>query len=264
MWFAERKARKAVKAGDLEMLKRVLKENPEVLENPISFDSDSNAGRLLGMAAYFDQPEIVEYLVKEKNADIDRENGRPSKSTPLHHAKMARAYKAAAKLLELGADPGVTNSHGENTRAFAQEVRERDPAYVERRRQEQLAQAEALRKAEAGRLAREAAARAELVAGKWTQSAPAEITYERLTPNGRQHLTDVFNFETRIWRAAVLDLESKAMAQNIIFFDNMPDTAILQKPLQKLKELGAEVDENAINGRHLAKQSLKPGTAGGG
>jgi hypothetical protein len=262
MWFAKSKAKKAIISGDLAMLKRILEENPKVLDAQMNFDS-SNAGRLLNMAAYFDQPEIVEYLVKEKNADINRENGAPSRSTPLHHARMKKAYKAAAKLLELGADPGVTNAHGDNTRAFAREVRERDPVYVEQQRQERLALAEAERKAAAQRHAREAAEKAALIAGRWTQTAPAEITLERLTPNGRQQLTDVFNFETRIWRTAVLDIETKAMAQNIIFFDNMPDTAILQKPLQKLKELGAAVDENSLNGPRLAKQPLKPGLPGG-
>lgn len=233
---------RAIDANDLPALRGMLEREPALIRQNFSWEGGS--GFALNYAAAKDMPEVVELLVKEGHADPNNNSGVAGNWTPLHHAHHSRAYKAGARLLELGANPKTRNSSGSDTVDFANSEgirNERDPEF-------------------------RAKERAKKVAGTWSLVSKREVAHEYELPEQRQRLTDTFNFETRIWRATVRDMDSKAIAQNIIFFDDMPDTAIVQAALKKLQELGGEADNDAVSSRTLDKKrlgaALKPAGAG--
>jgi len=279
-WFSstpEEKLLKAARKDKVETLRQLLDEHPELLDKKYSWNNGYD-GFLLNYAAFHDSPNVIEFLITQKKADPNRNKDVGSAWTPLHHAEYKKSYSAAAKLLERGANPGIKNSKGANTRAFAasEKVRGRiTPAgrmrMLYREIEEALTAAqqaekekrEAAQKRKAEFIAqqqereRQEQERQRRIEGEWKLTAPAEVTFTRELPDGSHSLTDIFNFQTRVWRAVVTGLNGQGTAQNVIFFDNVPDPGILHGAFEKLKELGGKADESAIPGS-LAKKPLRP------
>lgn len=280
-WFSstpEEKVMKAARKDNVEALRGLLAEHPEFLDKKLDWNKGSNDGYLLNYAAYYDSPAVIEFLVKQKGADADRNDGVGTGWTPLHHAENRKSYAATAKLLELGADPGKKNANGETTRKFIEKPevqRKITPVARLRMVTKQIdREVEGIRKAAAAKKIAAEKRKAELaaqqreqerleqekqqrIAGEWKLTAPAEVTFTRELPDGSHSLTDIFNFQTRIWRAVVTGLKGQGTAQNVIFFDQVPDPGILQGAFEKLKELGGTADESAIPGG-IAKKAIRP------
>ena len=245
MFFGSKdKLMDAIRRNDVSFLRGYLKKH---LTKDLSWPEYS--GPALNYAASCNKPDVIELLVTELGLDPNDNVGVTNAWTPLHHAKVRNAHKAAAKLLALGADPAVKNSGGENAVAYCQSdpVQElADPGFAEKKKARQQEKKEEQLRTQETR-----------IKGGWSLTAPAEVVHERETPDGKQRLTDVFNFETRVWRAVVTDLEGKGMAQNIVFFDDMTDTTIARRALEKLKELGGEADESAVPETSVIKKIQK-------
>lgn len=101
----------AVKSGDLQTLKAIIAKDPDTIYKPLKWDGDEYSGNVLHLAAFYDQPEVIEYLVKEKGMDVNNQNSR-QRNTPLHYAALNDGEKSAAKLLKCGAKPALRNKEG--------------------------------------------------------------------------------------------------------------------------------------------------------
>jgi uncharacterized protein len=64
----------------------------------------------LGLAAFFDQPDAVRYLI-EQGADVAAVARNPMRVQPLHSAAASRSVESARLLLAAGADPDA-EQHG--------------------------------------------------------------------------------------------------------------------------------------------------------
>jgi hypothetical protein len=261
MFASKPKAIKLVDREDVDGLRKYLAKHPSLLDE--KYDWGNYAGTLLHYAAYMNKPAVVELLVTEKKMDADSHVNVSNKWTPLHHAETARAYRAAARLLALGASTDIPNAGGATTADFAGSAAVQkilDPLYEDKARQK----AEAARAQEQQRAtetaAQEKASLSARAVGTWTLTGSAEVTHEYDLPDGSHRLKDIFNFQTRIWRSLVTDLKTSALAQNIVFFDGVPDPALLHAAFQKLKALGGEADESAVSPASLPKKILKPAT----
>lgn len=220
----------AIKSGDIVFLKGYLESNPGVATTNYSFDGGH--GTPLHMAAYYNQSEIIDFLVSDLGVDVNRSIGVTSNWVPLHHAAHAKAAAAAAKLLELGADAGRLASESEYKDFLSSEavMQARDPEYVAKLRRKK-------------------------VEGTWVLNGDHEIVHDYQWPSEGLRLTDAFNFETRKQRSVVRDIASGSLSHADTFFDDMPDTTEVQKAFAKLKELGGKADESAVPGRGLGKKA---------
>lgn len=265
MFFAsQKKVTEAIDRNDVAFLRAYLKRHPRLLEKQYSWPSYS--GYILNYAAAADRPDVVALLITDFGANPNRQEGVANKWTALHHAAKMNAYRAGAKLLALGADPKLANGDGTTNRDFAasdgvQELM--DPAFVEKKLQRAHEKLEKQQRDAAARKAAEETERQRRTQGGWTLTGPHEVTHSRETPDGSQRLTDVFNFETRIWRAVVSDVKGQGVAQNIFFFDSLPDTHILKNAITQLRALGGTADDAAIPATGLDKKILKAGPANG-
>lgn len=249
----------AIIDNDVAFLRGYLKEYPQLLDQQLSWPKYT--GYPMNYAASLDRPDIVQFLALEMKQSANRNDNVANRWTPLHHAKHAKAHAAAAMLLKLGADPKLSNDGDENTVDFANSDPVQailDPGRLAKKQQREEEEREARRIAAAEKSARAAVTdNANRIAGTWTLTGASEVTHERETPNGKQRLTDVFNFETRIWRTVVSDIGGQGVAQNIFFFDQMPDATILQGAFERLKTLGGTADEASIPAGSLPKKALR-------
>ena len=223
-----------IKSGDISSVRAFVEECPEILQTSRLYWNAGFSGYILNCAAFFNKPDIIEFLVKEKNADINRQKDVNGSWTPLHHAQHTNAYAAANKLLELGADPTLKDSSRQDTVSFCQskEVKTANPRYAEEER-------------------------ARKIAGTWKLTTPQEVIHDYELPDTNYRLTDIFNFENRFWRALVKDPFSSNVAQTLIFFDDIPDKTILYQAFEKLKKLGGTTDESAIEHHPLYGKLLQ-------
>jgi hypothetical protein len=228
---------KAIREGDLGFLRDYLSRHPGALGALIKWNNGSNDGYPMNCAAYHDRPDVIE-LFAQAGAGPDRNEGVSCRWTPLHHAENQKALKAAAALLMHGADCSIRNESSKDTSEFcrSEKIQQlRDPQYREKLAQK--ARAEKQKK----------------IDGSWKLTGPREVVHDHELPDSGWRMTDIFNFETRCWRACLRDAEHKGVTQNIVFFDDIPDTQILRHALGKLKELGGDADESAIEGGHVIK-----------
>jgi hypothetical protein len=231
---------KAIDENDLGAVKACVRAAPETLKEVLTWETGH--GYALNYAARQNRPEIIEYLVKDCGQDVNRHDGVIGGWTPLHHAEYGKSVAAAGVLLGLGADPAIKDEKDRDTKGFCT-TREvlalTDPNYLETQRQleQQLIEKKA--------------------AGTWTRTGPREVVHDYELSDSRCRLTDVFNFETRCWRAIAKDLERGGMTQSVVPFDSLADPAPLLPALEKLKELGGENGEDALAGStRLNKPSL--------
>ena len=73
------------KTGDVNKLRLLLKRNPSVNVNMLTFDKDYSNGSLIHIATSSNFPDVVEVLIKEGNANPDVKT-TDTGNTPLHVA----------------------------------------------------------------------------------------------------------------------------------------------------------------------------------
>lgn len=220
----------AIRSGDLAYVRSYIGKNPDAAKTNYKFAGGH--GTPLHMAAYYNQPEIIDYLVNEREVDVNRNEGVSADWVPLQHAAKAKAVKAAAMLLSLGANPARAGDKPEFKEFISSEavLQARDPEYAEKLLRQKIE-------------------------GRWSLAAPHEVIHDYQWPNEGLRLTDSFNFETRRQRSVVRDIATGSLSHADTFFDDMPDTTEVQKAFVKLKELGGEADESAVPGRGLGKKA---------
>lgn len=220
----------AIRSGDIAYVRSYIGGNPDAATTNYKFSGGH--GTPLHMAAFYDQPEVIDYLVRERGVNVDRSEGVTDNWTPLRHAAHAKAAAAVAKLLELGADPRRVANQKQYAEFVASEavMTARDPEYAAKLRRKK-------------------------VEGTWVLNSPHEVIHDYQWPEEGLRLTDAFNFETRKLRAVVRDISTGSLSHADTFFDDMPDTTEVQKAFVKLKELGGKADESAVPGRGLGKKA---------
>ncbi|MBI3442054.1 MAG: ankyrin repeat domain-containing protein [Proteobacteria bacterium] len=229
---------KAIKKGDVTFLREFLEQHPKYLKKKLHAKLYLFDGFALNMAAYYNQPKVIEFLVTEKHVDINNRRRVHQEWTALHLACHNDAYEAAEALVTLGADMDLPNFFGKTPLGMCSS----DP--MQERLKELFART---------RLARD---KAEQTCTKsadqqdiWRRISPGEIMHERVLPENGYRITDIFNFEARYWTSIVRDPTSGTPTQNRVFFDNMPDTRILHQAHAKYVELGGTIPAEAIDRR---------------
>jgi ankyrin repeat protein len=96
----------AAMVGDVEQVRREITAKPALVK---AYASDGF--HLLGLAAFFSHPEVVDVLL-EHHADVDQAASNPMKVTALHAAASSRQTGIVAKLLARGADPNLRQQGG--------------------------------------------------------------------------------------------------------------------------------------------------------
>lgn len=215
-----------VKEGSADFLRAFLKKRPGAVEKEYVWEAGGTrySGSLLCFAACHNSSKIVAMLVKDLGVAVNKRMDGPQNWSALHFASHNDAYEAAMELVKHGADAGnaFELASSEKMKTLL------DPAYPERKALEALE-----------KLRRESAAQLE---GTWYSPQKKEIVHVYERPDLGLKLADIFNFETRHWQSVVRDIESGTMTQTITFFKDMPDHQVLHKALEKMKNLGQEID----------------------
>ncbi len=227
--------------GDLEALKIKLTKSPALLNQEMSWSSKTHnfGGTLLHMAAFYNHPHLVEYLVTEKGMDLDALSS--NNWTPLHHAAKNNAKAAAIKLVELGATPTMKTADG--TLPAAQTTSPPLQDFLREKAEEY----------EAVRNRKQTAAQA---AGEWTGLSDTEIMFERTLPGGHYRLTKVFNFAAAVCTSITKDLENGRIVQEEKKFEELLDQDIVKTACEKLLELrGVAAEITAPEEKPAAKST---------
>jgi hypothetical protein len=225
----------AIKDGDIDSLRVILRDHPEYLKRgDLSFGE--RTGFALNAAAFYNQPQVIAFLVEEIEVNINQRKDVNSGWAALHHACDNNAYQATEMLLQLGADPKLKSDNGDTPydKCKSEKMKE-----LLRSGGDKLAQ-----KTKEQRLA-----------GTWSRTSICEVVYTRDLPDNSYRLTEIFNFESRRVTAITKDLKSGHLAQNILFFDDIPDTQFVHQAHDKLTELGGTVDSSVIDRRPLPGKS---------
>jgi ankyrin repeat protein len=103
---ASRTVYEAAMVGDIEKVRMEVAAEPSLVNRyaPDGF-------HLLGLAAFFSHPDIVDLLI-ERGADVNQAANNPMKVTAMHAAASARQIGIIAKLLARGADPNARQQGG--------------------------------------------------------------------------------------------------------------------------------------------------------
>lgn len=107
--FGKKNIAKSIRKGNLDEVKQILAEKPELLEQ--KFSTWKSTDSLLYIAAVYNQLDIVKYLVTEMGMDVDVRN--EMNATPLHCTVEAGEFEATSLLLDLGADPLAEWKYGD-------------------------------------------------------------------------------------------------------------------------------------------------------
>ncbi len=96
----------AATVGDLERLRQLLDDDPELVRARSSDD-----GTALHFAAFFGQPAAAKLLI-ERGSDVEAVASTFGNVRPLHSAVAANNVEAALALLDAGADPNARQERG--------------------------------------------------------------------------------------------------------------------------------------------------------
>ncbi|MCE9508613.1 MAG: ankyrin repeat domain-containing protein [Alphaproteobacteria bacterium] len=231
----------AIKGGDVDSLRIILRDHPEYLEKANLKFGDGYGGFALNAAAFYNQPQVIEFLVEEKEVDVNRQEGVSGLWAALHHACESNSYQAAEILLQLGANSQLKTESG-----VVPYDKCKSGKIIE------------LLSSGAGALTKKT--KEQKIAGKWSLTSPSEVVYTRDLPEQGLRLTEIFNFESRRVTAITKDLRGGHLAQNILFFDDISDTQFVHQAHAKLTELGGTADASVIDRRPLNGKSplLRP------
>ena len=241
---------KAIKKGDLEAVNNILANEPYLYGQELKFNSNYYNGNLLHVAACFDQPAIIRFLV-EKNMDVNSQDNWPY-NTPLHIAAMQKSSAAVTTLLELGANPCLKGSSNQMPYEKGRDQGLKALLYNAAQEWQASSEEHVKQEAEEAHVAEENP-QSEIVdksKGFWTQSAmPHEYIFERELPKQGLRLTEIFNMVAEECTLVVRDIETGYPAQPVIrSFADMKD----QTRVQEAKELCA----GAASGRKLTSKPV--------
>jgi ankyrin repeat protein len=177
---------------------------------------------------------IVSMLVK-KGADINARND--DGETALHSAAYRGHFPFVKALLANGADANIRDSRGNRPEESA---RRNNKEGIANFLQEKTAPVVAA------------------VATGWKLTAPDEIVFTAEKAAAGYCLTEIFNFNSRIYTQIARNLKSGAESQTVRFFDEFPDKKILEQAHQQLLQRGGKAEAAVIYGTVLNKNFLKP------
>lgn len=237
-----------IRKGNLNKLRKMLEKKPELLDMGHSEawfkwpdgrgKGYSSSGNILHMAAFFNQPEIIKFLVNEKSMNINQPN-RFSRRTPLHYACQYGGFESASLLFsQLGADSTLRCSAGTGCELSEDE---RIKALLLPSYEAQMQQEEAERQErDAERLVQERAEAEKRIVGTWEiNPSTSEIVHEHELPGGEFHVTDAFNFATGRFTSIFKELGSGNVSPKDHFFkpEEVSGNPALSEAFSKLQEL---------------------------
>lgn len=226
----------AVTHGDVPRLRVIYDRYPERLNDYIY--PGRGVCTVFGKAAAYDQIPVMEYLVNEKGLDVNRVASECGDHYPLHYAQDNRCVRAAAWLLAHGADPAIKNHNGLDTVDFCDSpavqdvLSEFDPAAAQKQKQKKID-------------------------GVWNKVGAKSIVHDYELPDSGLKITDEFNFEAAAWRSVVRDIKTGMMAQSIVPFYDVRDSALLQRALDELISQKGDVSANTLRGALMHKIAIK-------
>ena len=232
---------KAIKKGDLEEVKKILQDEPYLVEKTFKFYCPYT-GNLLQTAAFFNKPEIVKFLAKNIGVNLHGDY------SALHFAAMEKAGGAIKTLLDLGANPCLRDGY----RKFPyEECRDQElkkllyAAYLEWQNKKAPVKPqteEALPQKILKQPAEEQKVQVpDRIKGIWTKSeVPDEVIFERDMPEQKLRLTETFNFEAELRILIAANLETGNLSQ--------PETKIfseIPKRAEQARAALAKLGDNA-------------------
>lgn len=230
----------ALQNGDFDILRASFRLHPGWLTMQISWDKGGKlSGTPLHYAAFSGNAQLVTFLVNECKQDVNYTHGVKSNWAPIHHAAAGDSLVAIKTLLDLGADPCLIDVNGRAPLDLAKE---------------EGVQA-MLAKAVLRTIPELPDEREKTI---WTKTSEVEVMSVRRTPDNVYRLTEIFNFETRRVTVLALELGSKSLAQNVIFFDQMSDRQMLVSAHDALRKLGGTPAPLGVYGMPLRGKPRLP------
>jgi len=188
--------------------------------------------------------EIAMKLI-EAGADVKEKSS--SGWTALHYAAYRGYFHLAKALVEHGADINALDDRGNKPESLAKQ-------------NEQFGVADFLRDlADANAAAVAAKKPAKLAKPGWMLTGEEEVSCVSEKKEIGYRLTDIFNFETRMFTRIAYNTKAEVESQTVRFFDEITDKKILENAHKKLVELGGTADKNAIYSASLDKKQSVPG-----
>ncbi|MCE9507444.1 MAG: ankyrin repeat domain-containing protein [Alphaproteobacteria bacterium] len=181
-------------------------------------------------AAYSDKETVIPLLVK-KGANINTVDDRGQ--TALHCAADYSKFPSVKALVACGADANIRDNRGN--------------------RPEDLAKSNG--RDGIANFLREKTAPAPVVKSGWQLTAPDEIVFTAEKAAAGYCLTEIFNFNARIYTQIARNLKSGAESQTVRFFDEFPDKKILEQAHQQLTQLGGKAAAAVIYSAVLNKKT---------
>jgi hypothetical protein len=182
-----------IKKGDLDSLKEILEQHPDLIEKTFKFTNEMDfCGSILHMAASYNQPELVKFLVTEKGMKVDKLSN--SEWTPLHHAARTGASQAVQALLDLGANQSLKTSKEDTPYELCKlYCKDNDTKELLRPYHE-----------------------AAKIKGTWESGSPDQITHEHDMPGHRFHLSETFELAAGRWTLITKDLQDGQLAPTVV------------------------------------------------
>jgi len=207
---------KMISDGDLDKLSKFLEKDQARRFHWHQWPNgpgSSSTGTILHMAAYFNQPAIIKFLVNEYGMDVNEPNKR-SRRTPLHYACENGSYEAASLLLQLGADSTLQCNDlfsGGTPFELCRDMRIKEllsPPVAPLQKEppvKEIAQKTVETKIE----------------DAWSIKSSSEIVheYEYALQEGRHHVADIFNFSAGRLTTIIKDLQNKSQSHTDQFFN---------------------------------------------
>lgn len=229
-----------IRKGDLNKLRKMLGKKRGLLDEWFEWESgDGNySGNILHAAAFFNQTEIIKFLVNEKSMDVNQPN-KYTQRTPLHYACEYGGFESASLLFsQLGANPALRCNSGGNgyAKGTAYELSkdERIKALLLPSHEAQMQQEET------ERLKQKRAEAETRIVGTWEiNPSTSEIVHKHELPGGEFRVTDAFNFAAGRLLSIVYEPNSRNVSHKETFFkpEEISGNPALSEAFAKLQEL---------------------------
>ena len=254
---------KAIGAGDLEGLRKILEHEPDLVDkdkNKLLKSSGLKKTSILHIAARSNQPDIVRFLLTEKNMDVNKAYYSWS---VLHYAATAKvSHEVVKTLLELGADPCQLTASGNLPYAICEDLASKkllQDAYDVQYFKETLVKQEKSRLLLEGEkrlveasVEKEQEDTADNVKGRWTKyEVTGEYIFEHDLPAQKLRFTEIFNLAAEEYTLVIRDIPTGHPAQPVIrSFAEMKD----QTRIDEAKEL----DVTLARAEAVKKRTYEP------